>query len=159
MASGFFDDSHWRAFYGPKYDPSIVNIKNATSQFQTNGGYREAINMAAFHPQTPGRNGNEAPNQMRGPRDRKADMGIHKEFPLAEGMKLQFRAECFNISNTPNFNIATNTTISSWSRATPTSAVTSASVPVLTGATTGELSDTAADVLPRQFQFALKLLF
>jgi hypothetical protein len=141
----------------PNYDPSKVDIKYAASKM--NGNFRQMINMAAFHPQTPGTVGNQAPGQIRGPRDRKADMGIHKEFPLFESMKLQFRAECFNITNTPNFNIATNFSIAAWTTDATTGAVGPASVPILQGSTVGNISDTAANENPRQFQFALKLLF
>jgi hypothetical protein len=31
------------------------------------------------------------------------DLGVHKNFPIAEAVRLQFRGEFFNITNHPNF--------------------------------------------------------
>jgi hypothetical protein len=41
--------------------------------------------------------------QLQGPRSRNADLGIGKFFTLPEKLQLQFRAEAFNITNTPNY--------------------------------------------------------
>ena len=113
------------------------------------------FNTDAFTPQTQGTVSNQKPNQFRGPRDRRADLAISKIFPLTERFKLQFRAECFNISNTPNFSIGSNTTVGAWTL----DPVLGRLVPTTAGQTLGLITDTAANENPRQFQFALKLQF
>jgi len=42
-------------------------------------------------------------NYVQGPRARDADLSLGKIFSLYEGFKLQFRAEAFNVFNTPNY--------------------------------------------------------
>ena len=41
---------------------------------------------------------------MRGPGLINVDMGIFRKFQVSERVDVQFRAEAFNISNTPHFN-------------------------------------------------------
>ena len=43
-------------------------------------------------------------NTLRGPGLINMDMGIFRRFQVTEGIDIQFRAEAFNISNTPHFN-------------------------------------------------------
>jgi hypothetical protein len=61
-----------------------------------------------------------------------------KSFPLTERLKLQFRGEFFNITNTPTFGLPANG---------------------MTTPSFGVISSTAGNMTPRQMQFALKLLF
>jgi outer membrane receptor protein involved in Fe transport len=109
------------------------------------------FNVNAFTQQAEGTYGDERVNQLLGPRDRRADLSLMKTFALWERLNLQFRAECFNISNTPNF-AAPNAVISGWSSEAP------GSLP-LSGTNLGTITQTVASELPRQFQFALKLQF
>ncbi|MDQ3667921.1 MAG: TonB-dependent receptor [Acidobacteriota bacterium] len=46
--------------------------------------------------------GNAAPNVIYGPGLLSFDFGLHKEFPIREQMKIQFRIEAFNAFNHPN---------------------------------------------------------
>jgi len=82
--------------------------------------------------------GNGGTNQIYGPGLSNVDMGIHKDFILAEGKNLQFRFESFNILNHPQF---LGPTSGNWFVNTPESA---------------EIG-TARD--PRQIQLALRFTF
>jgi hypothetical protein len=75
---------------------------------------------------------------LRGPSQRNLDLGIERNFPVTEASSLQFRAEFFNLTNTPKFNL-------------PVSDL--ASGP----AAFGIISSTSSN--PRIIQFALKFNF
>jgi hypothetical protein len=118
------------------------------------------VNLNAFAPPVPGTQGNEGVNQLRGPRFQKADISIFKNFQITEDrVKLQFRAEAFNISNTPSVLFTgDNTTIASWTKGTVTAKNPTGLVAAQAGKL-GIITDTAGFYNPRQIQFALKLLF
>ena len=48
--------------------------------------------------------GNSSRNPVRGPGLQNADLMIGKTFRITERMNLEFRAEAFNVSNTPPLN-------------------------------------------------------
>jgi hypothetical protein len=71
---------------------------------------RKAFNPAAFtdppfDPATfiPTRQGNLPRNALRGFGATQWDLAVHRDFPIHESLKLQFRAEMFNVLNHPNF--------------------------------------------------------
>jgi hypothetical protein len=81
------------------------------------------------------------------------DVAIRREFPIYERLKLQFRAEAFNVFNHPNFGTINSTFC-----------------PAGPGCTFGQSTATLANSLgglnslyqmggPRSMQFALKLTF
>jgi hypothetical protein len=74
---------------------------------------------------------------LRGPDQRNLDVGIQRDFALAEAGTLQFRVEFFNFTNTPSFGLPVN------DRAT--------------GPAFGVISSTVSN--PRIVQFALKYNF
>ncbi len=161
-----------------------INIPNITSDrpdlvpgmsYTTPGkGLQDWLALTAFTPQPAGTLGDGGNNPFHGPHTRRADLSVLKDFRVSEKMQAQFRAECFNISNTPNF-INPNATISGWNpgpehdAAHPITCASGAtgctSVGLLPGdiATTaggfGSVTSTVPNINPRQFQFALKLLF
>ena len=47
--------------------------------------------------------GNTGRNILRGPGAVNVDAGLFRSIPLTERFTLQFRAEAFNLSNTPHF--------------------------------------------------------
>jgi hypothetical protein len=70
----------------------------------------KAFNPAAFtdppgDPMTgiPLRQGDVGRNFLRGLGATQWDFAVHRDFPIREALKLQFRAEMFNVLNHPNF--------------------------------------------------------
>ena len=102
----------------------------------------------AFAPVTAVRFGNSGRNIVRGPGTTNLDASIFRDFPLTERFKLQFRAEAFNVSNTPAFNNP---------GATVTSATRNAAQEITNLG--GYTEITSAQATERQFRFALKLFF
>jgi len=96
----------------------------------------------AFLFPTPGTYGNVGRGTLRGPALADADISVFKATPLSERLKLQFRAEFFNIFNSVNFGIP-NPIVFQSSGAINTSA--------------GLVTNTATT--SRQIQFGLKLIF
>jgi hypothetical protein len=56
-----------------------------------------------FCPPLPGQQGTLGRNALRGFGATQWDCAIHRDFPIHEALKLQFRAELFNVLNHPNF--------------------------------------------------------
>jgi len=113
-------------------DPRLSHRNNA-----------EFFDVTAFAPQPLGTIGNTQRNSMFGPHFRDVDLSLFKNFPVTERATVQFRAESFNISNTPNFFIGNNGT----------------SGQQFGNAGFGTISATDPNYNPRQYQFALKVLF
>jgi hypothetical protein len=99
--------------------------------------------------------GNAPRNFVRGFGIWQMDFAVRREFPIYERLKLQFRAEAFNIFNHPNFGTMNSTYCSP---------------PAGPGCTFGQATATLAQSLgslsqlyqmggPRSWQFALKLAF
>jgi hypothetical protein len=114
-------------------------IGDARGSHKTNSKF---FNTAAFAPQPLGTVGNTQRNSLFGPNFRHVDLSIFKDFPVTERAKVQFRAESFNISNTPNFYIGNGSSGASFGNTA-----------------FGGISQTDPNYVPRQFQFALKLQF
>lgn len=107
-----------------------------------------AINPNAFANVSSGL-GNVPRNFARGFGAWQMNLGMRREFPLYEGLKLQFRAEAFNVFNHPNFGtIQKGFGQSNFGLATGTLAN-----------SLGVLSPLYQMGGPRSMQFALKLVF
>ena len=109
------------------------------------GGGNYWFNPCAFNTQTEGTVGSAARNSIYGPRFRHVDLSIFKDFPIYDTLKLQFRAESFNITNTPSFYLNNNINYPDGTR--------------LGDSNFGKTSETDPNYTPRQLQFALKLMF
>jgi hypothetical protein len=121
--------------------------------------YTNWININAFTPQAVGTVGNESRAQLYGPAQRAADFSLFKDFELRERMKLQFRAEVYNITNTENFG-QPNITITKWSATLPgVGTGAPGATPVLGAGGFGQITGSNLALNPRQYQFALKLIF
>lgn len=96
------------------------------------------FNPAAFQPQGFGTVGSAARNSVYGPHFRHFDVSLFKDFRLTEALRLQARAEAYNLTNTPNFGQPSAT---------------------LGTASYTTISATRSGSTPRQLQFALRLAF
>ncbi|MBV9610917.1 MAG: TonB-dependent receptor, partial [Acidobacteriaceae bacterium] len=76
--------------------------------------------------------------QVAGPPLRNIDFSLFKAIPMTESTRLEFRAECFNLANTPNFAVPSFTSF-------------------INTSTFGKITGTVGN--PREIQFALKLYF
>lgn len=94
------------------------------------------FNTAAFAMPAPYTFGNLGRHAVGGPGARNWDFGIYKNFPLGERVRLQFRAEIFNLFNHTNLDLPGGT---------------------LTTAAFGRISSTSTDA--RDVQLALRLHF
>jgi len=99
-----------------------------------------------------GLNGNTHRNSMYGPRAQHWDLSIAKEFPIREQIKLQFRAEGFNVTNTPSFGLPGTGLASAYGQG-------SSSGGGPPGPPYGSITATSVGSNPRQMQFALKVTF
>jgi hypothetical protein len=88
--NGVFND---RADVVPGVDPTPAGKDLPTRMF----------NIAAFRTPAPGTNGNSGRNILRGPAALNTDFSLFKNFRIRETKNLQFRAEMFNLFNTPQF--------------------------------------------------------
>ena len=52
--------------------------------------------------------GNAGFNSLRGPHLYNLDLGLFRNFRITERVQLQFRAEAFNLTNTPHFDLPGN---------------------------------------------------
>jgi hypothetical protein len=122
--------------FGFAYNPP--NITNGRDVSISNPTVEEWFNINAFSKPAPFTIGT-APRritQLRQDGVHSADVALMKNFQVREPMKLQFRAEFFNLTNTPQFS-APNTSVGS--------------------NTFGQI--TSQGNSPRQIQFGLKLNF
>jgi hypothetical protein len=102
----------------------------------TNPGCKGISGTNAFSLPAPGVFGNSGRNNLRGPGMIDLDASVSRNFSIMERIKLQFRAEAFNLTNTVAFGLP-NANVS--------------------GGSPGVITSLAAD--PRIMQFALRLSF
>lgn len=63
------------------------------------------INPAAFVMPAPGSYGNLGRNALRGPGSNQVDFTLSKKFPIREVSNVEFRAECYNVLNSPVYQV------------------------------------------------------
>jgi hypothetical protein len=109
-----------------------------------------AINPSAFSLPAGSNVGNAPRNFVRGLGAWQMNLAIRRDFPIHENVKLQFRAEAFNIFNHPNFGtIDPNFGSKTFGQFTGTLASSLGSI----------LSPLYQTGGPRSMQFALKIVF
>jgi hypothetical protein len=91
--------------------------------------------------------GNSGVGIVRGPGQHNIDLAVERVFPITESSSVRFRAESFNLTNTPQFANPSN----SLGYSDPTAVNPTAS------ASFGQVTSLATN--PRIIQFALKFLF
>jgi hypothetical protein len=93
---------------GTEVRPDVVT-GNALYLYGSQYPDGKAFNPAAFAPPPtnsngqPLRQGDLARNELRAFPAAQWDFAVHRDFPIHEQLKLQFRAEMFNVLNHPNF--------------------------------------------------------
>ncbi|MCU1302289.1 MAG: hypothetical protein JWQ87_2573 [Candidatus Sulfotelmatobacter sp.] len=115
ITDGNFSQFSDGAFAGIRPDvvpgqPFYVQGAQCTATFGSRCPGGKGFNPAAFtdppfDPNTfiPLRQGNVPRNFLRGFGATQWDLAIHRDFPIRESIRLQFRAEMFNVMNHPNF--------------------------------------------------------
>ena len=95
------------------------------------------FNTSCFVPQAQFTPGSTPGTVLHGPSNRLLNLSFFKDFGLYNEAKLQFRAEVYNVTNTPNFVVPNSQ---------------------LGNPAFGSISSTGNNI-PRQIQFAVKYLF
>lgn len=136
--------------YGNRAHPGPINggvdrPNQLHSAKLSNPSNHRWFDTTAFAPQPLGTVGSARRNNLTGPHFRHVDLSLFKDIPLSESVRMQFRTEVFNLSNTPNFYINNN--------------VNSSPSTLLGNASFGQVTATDPNYVPRQYQFVLKLLF
>lgn len=139
------------------------NVVAGQPQYLYGSGYPggKRINPAAFVNPAAGQQGDLGRNVLRGFGAWEEDLAIRREFPLYEQMRLQFRAEFFNIFNHPNFgNPGSGDTQTSYTN-NPLFGLSTQSL--AQGLSAGSGSNSLSPLYqvggPRSIQLALKLVF
>jgi len=103
---------------------------------QFTGATKQWLNPAAFAIPAQYTWGSESRNDLVGPPQKDVDFSVFKDIPVKEQLKLQFRAEFFNVFNHTNYAIPVNN---------------------VTSKSFGQITSTATT--GREIQFALKVMF
>jgi hypothetical protein len=117
--------------------PELLPGKNANAAPPGGRTPTEWFNTANVTKPAPLTEGNLGLQTNYAPPTKTVDLSLFKDFPFTERWKLQFRAESYNIANTPQFSVPNNN---------------------LGNAQFGEVTSTAAGS-ERHIQFALRLQF
>jgi hypothetical protein len=114
-----------------------------------------------------GQEGNVGRNTLVGPKFVQIDFSLMKNFRLTEAVKLQFRADIFNILNHPNFQSPSNNGICQFGVTAATAATPATCAFGLLNPNFGQVSQTVADAnsnqigpgTSRQVQLSAKIIF
>jgi hypothetical protein len=118
----------------------------------SNPSVSEWFNRNAFVIPAAGEIGNAPRNGLFGPHFRHFDFSLFKDFALKESVKLQFRTEFYNLTNTPSYFVANNQNSDSTTNLVPLQNATPSTA-------FGQIVRTSPNYTPRAIQLALKLLF
>jgi len=127
---------------GPDNTQTADQVNPIVNQIGGYGAGQHYYDPTAFVPVTAVRFGNSGRNILRGPGIFNTDLSLDREFPIKERFRLEFRTDCFNITNTPHFS-------------NPTTSVSSGTFMQITST----LNNSTALNTERQFRFGLRLVF
>jgi hypothetical protein len=135
---GAFGDTNYSMRVNVVPGQSYYSSSKSIGNWLNRSAYVDPLSLLTPDVSTSFTLGNEGSGQLRGPHIRQFDLAAYKNIDLKDHLKMQFRAECFNLSNTPNFTNPGNDINSS---------------------TFGQITSTNFGMFPRVFQFALKLSY
>jgi len=92
-------------------DPSVIGTNGSATNGNVLGAPNSRFPSQVFFRNQPGRTGNLPRNFFNGPWYYNVDAGIIKNIAFSETLRLQLRAEAFNLFNRTNFFIAENSNI------------------------------------------------
>ena len=124
--------------YSASVRPNLVGNPFLSNSRSKNDILNEYFNVDAFQAPATSYFGNAARNSGFGPGSEQIDTTLEKEWRYNERIRLQFRADCYNIFNHANF-------------ANPST--------VQGQGNFGTVASLAVGAVPREFQFGLKLKF
>ncbi len=121
------------------------------------GGHslNQFFNTSGFAQQAIGTVGNERRNQVFGSNLRRGDLSLFRVIPTHDSLNLELRAECLNLTNTPNF-AQPNHTITQYGTVANAAA---GGAPATTAGGFGSITNTVFNYSCRQFQFAARFSF
>ena len=97
---------------GPQFWNQIADPKIQRTDFTTSAVW---FDKSAFATPSAGTFGVQPRNALRNPGSWEANLSIHRNFPVAEAQRLEFRWEAFNVFNHPNWSAAnSNPTLGSF---------------------------------------------
>jgi hypothetical protein len=129
---------------GPSTNQQTADqVKTDVNRLGNVGPGQTFFDTSAFAPVTAVRFGTAGRNSLRGPGVFNTDLSLFREFPIKERVKLEFRTDCFNITNTPKF---------------PNPSASASSGTFMQITSTLSTNSTAVS-LERQFRFGLRLTF
>jgi hypothetical protein len=130
--------------------PNWVSAGSMNCSTSTRIGNTNCITRAAYAIPALGTFGSLHRNDLHGPGFAQANVSLFKDFPVYEQVKMQFRAEAFNVFNHANIGNP-NSTLPSISSTTGTFD--------FTGSNFGTISSMANNYSPRMLQIAAKIIF
>jgi hypothetical protein len=93
-------------FYGVERANLVGNPHQSTSAYPLDKLH--PINVNAFADPPPGTFGTMGRNSLHADWGRNLDLSLFRTFPVKDAMRLEFRAEAFNVTNTPVFSAPDN---------------------------------------------------
>ncbi|MFL6350467.1 MAG: TonB-dependent receptor domain-containing protein [Bryobacteraceae bacterium] len=88
--------------------PGNSQTADLVGSVQKIGSLQQYYNVSAFAPVNTPRFGTSGRNILRGPGVINNDLSLFRDFPIRESIKLTFKAEVFNLTNTPHFGAPDN---------------------------------------------------